>query len=509
MTSSAVGGRPRRGRSVLASVASSGVLGLATMVSGILLLPFVITQFGAAQYGVWLMLSALMIFLFQADLGMGAAVVRFSAISRDAGRGRLARVVSTAVCWNLALSLIAAGVFAVVATIILQSPQTESITSASERTSLIIIGATTLLFLILRPFGNLLQGLGDWTLERALQLVGVGFRIVGTLVVGLTTGDIVHLAVVEAISIVLPSVLAACVVRTRRTRSLRLRAVSREALREQLSYSGRAFAVNAVGSAVLQSGNVIVGLTLGPAAVTYWNAIFRVYAVLRQCVQWIIDPFMPRMSVMFSRNLAEGTRIYYGLTALAMSAVSIVLPALLLMTGTLLSLWLGDQAPVDELTLPLQILLFSVLLNAIHLPAITALNASGHPGVFLPLHLCWFVLTVLIGVLLTPQMGVLGMSLALAVPIVALEPLYVWRAARSLDLPSRAIVGAATKISLPILAISGCVVLLAVVGESTTSQTVWIWVGAVVSIGAGCAVLARALTGGRSGDAEFAIKQRA
>lgn len=501
-------GPPRR-RSVLGSVASSGTLGAATMIAGILLLPFIIIQFGAATYGVWLMLAALMTFLFQADLGMGAAVVRFSAISRHAGRERLASVLSTAVLWNFAVSIVAAVIFFAVATISLEASDTEGILRESEGASLVVIGTATLLFLALRPFGNILQGLGDWTLERGLQLIGVSFRIVGTLTVGLTTMNIVHLAIVEAISIVIPSVLAAVVVKAKKSSHFGLRAVSRRALREQLSYSGRAFAVNAVGSAVLQSGNVIVGLAVGPAAVTYWNAIFRVYAVLRQCVQWIIDPFMPRLSVMFASSDSQGTQLYFGLTTLATSAVAIVLPGLLLATDPLLSLWLGGSAPVNELILPLQILLLSMLFNAIHLPAITALNASGHPGVFLPLHLIWLVLTVSLGCIMAPGLGVLGMALALVVPIVALEPLYVWRAARSLGLPIGAIFTAAVAKSLPILAVSGVVALIAGVGEAMTEQAAWIWFGVIISIGASSAVLARTLTGGRSGDAGFAIRQRA
>ncbi|NYF15529.1 O-antigen/teichoic acid export membrane protein [Microbacterium sp. AK009] len=452
----------------------------------------------------------MMVFLFQADLGMGSAVVKFTAVARHLDPTIATRTLSSAVVWNVAVSVVAAAAYVPIALALLAASGSASVVSEQEATALVGIGTATLGFLAFRPFGNALQGLGYWSLERGLQLVAVGYRVVGTALVIAFSPNVVLIAAVEASALILPGILSAIIVSARKLSGFKLSAASRMTMREQLRFSIPAFSVNVVGSAVMQSGSVIIGLTVGPAAVSYWNAIFRVYGVLRQCLQWVIDPYMPRLSLLFATDEHSARRVYLGMTGLAAGAVACALPAAIYLSPSFLGLWLGPDAATPQLTLALQVLLGSVLVNSVHLPAITAVNAIGKPGVFLPIHLAWLILTVTAGVLATYPLGVLGMALAIAIPLLVLEPVYVWRASRVLSVrPGQIVAAALTRTSVLLLVAIAPILIFEMSFRQTNPAPITSWLIAALSVFLSFALYATRLVRKDHGNEGFAVRQRA
>lgn len=478
------------------------------MLAGVLLLPLVIVWFGAGPYGVWLLLSGLAMFLFQADLGIGVAVVRLTALARShEGTNRWSEVLSTAVAWSAGIGVLAAIVLVPLSLFLLATSGSSEVLPRSDLAFLTAIAAGMLVFTAFRPFGSLMQGAGYWMQERSTQILGVLVRIVGTVIVGLTTQSIIALALVEALAAVLPALVAVGFVYARTSARFRPGSISRRSLREQLGYSGRAFAVNAVGSSILQSGIFLVGIFVGAAAVTYWNAIFRVFSVYRQALQWIVDPFMPRLSLLYSRDSRTAHRVFLGLTTVVSACAMATAPAAILLTPTVLTAWLGNDAPVSTMILPLQVLFASAVLNVMHLPALTALNAFGRPGIFLPLHVTWLVATLGLGAVLLPPLGLVGMAIALAVPLVVLEPLYLLAAARALGVGLADLwMAAAIRPALALTAALVPTILIAFV--SGTNQLAIVMIGTLSAVIGVCTLL-YFLSGKGNPDARFSLSQRA
>lgn len=428
-------GLNRRRRLVRGSILSSTGYGLAAILVNIGLLPLIIQTVGAAPYGVWILLTTISTFLWQADLGLGAAVTRDLAASREDAT-RSTTTVTSAFAWTGLAGIAAAPLYLGIAAIFTAGHL--RILNPGELPLLIGLGATLVLLLGLRVFSSALRGIGLWSTERNYQFVGLGIRLVGTVVVCLTSHSILHLAFVETLALLLPTacaVLHACTIPSLRPSR---RAFSAVRAKELLHFSVRAFVVGATGSLLLQSGVMIVGIVGTPEAVTIYSAAFRVYGAIRQVMTWVSDPFLPTLTMVASRDPASFRMRVLDLLGLAWLTCCAMTILLIFVAPELLRIWLG--APLVDgtaVTLVLQVLLVSLIPNALHIAAVTASNAAGRPGAFLKLHLVWLALTWAIALPLGSAAGIVGVAIGFGLPIVLLEPLYIRRVLRTFDVSLR------------------------------------------------------------------------
>lgn len=424
--------RPKK--SVIAAVASSSTYGLLTIGANLLLLPLIFATIGTGPYGVWLLLTTLAVYLYQSDLGMGAATVRFLALKRDQSHADdRDAIVSTSFVWVAGMGLAATAPFAIVGWLLASPLLNGAGLSEQDGILLVLIASALVALLGLRAFPPVLQGLGYWALERQLQTGGVLLRVAGIAAVCLLAPDVVFLAAVEVIAL-LSAPLATClVVLFQRLGAVRFSVIRRSLFKELIGFSVKSFAVGATGSAILQVGTIAIGVTGGADQVSYYNAAFRVYTAVRQVIGWTVDPFLPGMTRAFKAGIgwkraAEGLLFStFGLAVLICVPLSLVSPLVL-------TAWLGSEIPIDQVSLSLQILCIGLMANATHLPATPIANAIGRPGYFLPLHLVWLAMTTALSFSLGAPFGVMGIALAVTAPLLVLEPLYIGRVMSLLDL---------------------------------------------------------------------------
>jgi O-antigen/teichoic acid export membrane protein len=413
----------------LAGILSSAGAGILSLVAGIVLLPIVISSVGSASYGIWLLISAIATYLNYSDLGVGTAIVHFGSRARVGGESRtLGELLSAGLLWNTAALFLIMPIYFLVGVSYISSNARSGGLTGTEPQALVTLGAIMTATLVLKPFSSALTGAGRLPIDKRNQGVGVIVRIVGTLIACLLFGNVVAVAVAETTAVLVPSLLSAGAVYIGGLAPLAWGRSSFTTLKYMLSYSVRSFAVNLIGALILQAGTVIVGVVTNPSDVTYFNAAFRIYTSVRLLMSWLSDPFRPALSRLYVSSHEAATRVLESLAFISLSASLVGCGTLILGSVDIVDIWLGSKVPTSEVALTFVILLTGLTVNAIHIPLIPAGDAAGYPGVFFSVQLLWVILFVPLGFWWGHLLGIAGVALALTLPLLVVEPIYLWRA---------------------------------------------------------------------------------
>lgn len=412
-----------------AGVLSSAGAGVLSIVAGLALLPLIIATIGSGPYGLWLLISAISLYLQYADVGIGSAIVHFGSRARSGASGpSFGEFVSAGFLWNCLVALPVVPLFAWLAHLIASSNSSAASVSPEEADNLAVIGTIMLAALLVSPFASALIGAGLLPVERRNQTVGVVVRCAGTLAACLIAKDVVWLAAAEAVAAIFPHLLAVGTLVRRRLVRLSLSRRVLTTLRTMLAYSIRSFGVSLTGATILQFGTVIVGSLLGPSDVTYYNAAYRVYTAARQLLTWIVDPFRSTLSRQFLEDRDSAVRVVATLCTASLGISLFGAGALIFGSYDVVDLWLGPSVPILPVAVTMMSFLLGYVVNSVQIPLVPAGDALGRPGAFLPIQLTWLALLAALCLPLASTLGIVGVAISLSAPLVIIGPLYVWRA---------------------------------------------------------------------------------
>ena len=421
------------------NVLSTYAVRFATVASGLVLFPIVAHHIGLTRYGLWLLVTGSVGIFFVADLGMGTATLRHVAERHARGDDQgLDRVVSTSLAFFAVLGI--GLTVAYLGCMALLWPRLE-IPPADTRLAVAMLFwaalSTFVLGLPLGVFGAVLLGIQRADVANALQLAQALVRFVGVVVLLNAGFDI--LAVVIADALIGVAVGCCYVLACRRLLPhLRLAVplVSRSLLASMLPYGLRVFAMSLSALVIFQTDTVIIGAFLPVAMVTIYAGAYRVYQVCRQLTYALINPLVPdaARAVALARPervralLVRGTKYSNGLTLL------LAIPATLF-AEPLLVAWAG--ADFGQAAPSLRVLLLSLLANNNHLVAFALLTGMGRISAYLRYQLVWAAANVVLSLVLIERIGLIGVALGTALPVVVLEPFYLRTAVREIGVDGR------------------------------------------------------------------------
>lgn len=431
MTSEAVAKR----RTVLGAVTSSASLGVLSLLAGLLLLPLVFSRVGVSEYGVWIILTTMTTYLYQSDLGMGSAVIRYAAIARSRGdRDSLSKVSCSSLTWMAIVGVVVAPIAGLsfyfgIGPVAWDAHLRREVFIAMCAFSTVIVS-----LLGLRCFSALMQGLGFWSIEKRFQMVGLLIRVIGTLTTCIFFPQILILALVETIALIVPVFLAAGFILRLKMFDFGRSFVSFSQIKFLLSFSFRVFSVGAVGTAIIQAGVIIAGVIVSPAVAAYYSAVLRLYLAVRQAITWVVEPFMPALARLYSLSQDSDRRFSLAVISISSLVGGLGSVAILLSSRDILRLWLGSDIPLPALDASLMLMMAGMFVNSLHIGSISALNAVEKPGAYLSLQLVWLTSTIVLCVVLGTRFGIVGISLGNVLPILFLEVFYVRRFLRLLNI---------------------------------------------------------------------------
>lgn len=421
------------------NVVSLYVARVAAVAVAVFLFPFIAHHVGLTHYGIWLLITSVTVFFVQADFGMGTSAIRYvSQAHAQRQPARVNEIVSSTVAFFAGLGAASGTVLVLVFAAFWGS---FNIPDADRDLAAWMIAIVVVLnFLVGLPLGvfrQTLVGLQRMDLANRL-LLGQALLRLAVIVTVLELGaGIIGVAVAES-AIGLALGLAALVLCRRAAPELRVRRahVSASMLRSMAPYSLQIFAMGIAALVILQTNNVVIGLFLPIASVTLFAGAWRVYFVCRDITGALLNAVVPDASHAAAVGnasrlrdiLVRGTK-YGNAVILAVAVPAMVFAEPLLVT------WLGDR--FAEVAVVVQILLGSLLINNNHLVAVGMLTGVGRVSRITRYHVIWALANVIIAVALIDPLGLPGVALGIALPLLVLEPFYIRAATREFDVPLR------------------------------------------------------------------------
>lgn len=440
------------GRSLLTNAGSNMLAHLAHLAAAFLLAPVVLRALGDARYGAWSFVESFVAYLTLFDLGVAAAVVRFTprALARDSRDG-LAELYSAALTFFAASGVVALAIGGAFALTCLDRFLRHPELRDEFRTLFLILVANFAITLPLSVYPAILDGLGRFGFKSALRIAVLLGRVPLTLVVLRSEHRLILLGLVltacnlvEHLGMAIGAYFFAGGLR------FRPRSVSRATIAEVAGYSRDAVFAMFAGRLAFHTDAFVIGPCLGVAAITPFALAARLVemtkSVLRSATTTLTSAFSRLETTgdgdQLRQTFLTGSRAawYAGLTAQA---------GLILLGPAFLRLWVGPEYLRDAV--PVLMALSSVVaLSVAQSVASRALYGLGRLRGFARVTLAEGVANLALSLALVGPLGIFGVAIGTAIPHAGFCVSVIALVCRMFEVPLRVYL---TQMARPVVAI--------------------------------------------------------
>jgi O-antigen/teichoic acid export membrane protein len=405
-------------RRIVQNVSSSWFSLGVTVITGILLSPFILHHLGDAAFGIWVLIFSITDYYGLFDLGIRSSIVRYvSKFVATDSREDLAKLINTSLftygCIG-ALSLLLTIFLSFYVDALFRIPPEFHSTA---RLLLLMVGTSVALGFPLGIVGGLLEGLQRF---YVLSWTNVGSTLLRACLIVFALRHGRGLLTVASITVILPlltSVLRAVIALRVRPIAIGWRYVDRATFREIAHYGGATFMIMVAGRLKFKTDVIVIGSMLSAAAITYFNIGARIVDYAGEVVISLAQNLLPMASeseatgdIGFLRKVFVAGNRFCAFTILPISAI------LLILGKSVIEVWVGKQYIVTS---------YPVLVIMI-LPAtlMWAQAASGRVLFGISKHGTWAIVTLaegicnlILSILLVRPFGIVGDALGTAIPL--------------------------------------------------------------------------------------------
>jgi len=389
--------------------------------------PFIVHHLGLTAYGVWALVVAVTSYMGLLDMGLRGAVVRFVSRHHPQGNHADSSSATSAALWlRQWICLAVIGLSLILSLVINRMFHVPQELQTAARWALLLSGINLSVTLYFGVFGGVLAALHRFDLISAVS-IGQGLvRSAGVVWLLATGHGILALAIWELTVVVVANLtqMSLCFWIYPELR-LSFRYPGKQMLREIADYSAWIFLLHICGQVIYYTDNLVVGVFVSVAAVTFYSIGGSLIEYLRTIVASLTMTFMPLASnyqasgehEKLRQLLRQGTRV----------AILVAWPvqvALLFRGITFISLWMGPQyGPVSGRVL--QILLLSQLFTVANSSSINiTLGLAKHRRVAY-----WSageaIANLCLSILLARWIGIFGVAIGTVIPNLFVH-LFLW-----------------------------------------------------------------------------------
>ncbi len=450
------------------TLANAGVRFL-QFASAFIYMPFLISGFGLANYGVFLLASSLSIYLGLLDFGMNPTVVKHVAeyVARDR-RTELARLVSNAVSYYALIGVLAAAALALfarygVGLLALGSGD------AQLAARLFYVAAAVALFMWpLSTGAAVLNGLQRYDLSSAVNaVVVVGNLVITAAVLAFGEGPLVLFAATGVLSVAAGGM--SCVLAARHLRGVQLspRLVDGAGLRAILGFSWMLFVMQlAVVISDQQTDRFVLAAFVGAAAIGLYEPASKLHGLIAQLASLPSAALIPAASKIHAEARPEVLRSLYlrGSKYTVVFVTPIAVTAIVLAPPLLLT-WLGPE--LAAMATAARVFLVIYLMYANLVVAFPVFIGMGRVRFIMWYNLGTALTNLGLSLLLVRPFGVVGVVVGTVAADTLLFPLGMWYALRTLEIRPAEYLRRVVLPAYPLLVVPGLVAgLLHVLGST-------------------------------------------
>lgn len=274
---------------------------LVVNLSGLLLTPFIIRALGNAEYGLYLLIGSLAAYLGVLDFGLNNAVTRFVAqcVARN-DRAQEAKFLGAALVVNVLAAIVIVGLGAVFyASIDVWFSDTLSLEQRSQaRVMLVLLIANVVLTVSSSLFSAICAGHQRFFYPKAFNLVRYFLRIGLVLLILAGGGGAVALVALDAGLSLLVFIANAYYALHALGARFKLRGLSLARVRSVMAFSAWVFLFTIIGQFQWQSGQIVIGATIGPEPVAVYAIGIMLGTYYGAFSTAITGLFLPRATYM-------------------------------------------------------------------------------------------------------------------------------------------------------------------------------------------------------------------
>jgi O-antigen/teichoic acid export membrane protein len=406
-------------RRLVSNTLANGAAQFTALASALVFMPLLIKSFGANDYGLYVLASAVASYASIVDLGVGTALVKNVAehSARDDAEG-LSRYTSTALAFYMTVGVLVA---VVMATVAFNTQHVFNVTAGGAqllRNLLLLVGLSSLWTWPAATAGYVLAGKQRYVL-MARTAIGVAFANIGVMIAVLVThqGPLALMIGNTAVGLVGLSVNALFAARELRGTRVSLRIADFSVFRRIMSFSWAVFVIQVSTVIVFQqTDRVVLGIFLGATAVTLYEAAGKMQGLVTQLTNFAGSAVMPLAAQLDAegRDSALQTLFLRGTKYVAAMINPIVL-GLMVLSPVLIPKWLGPA--FSNMAVSAQVLLSYQLLTACLVIGEGIIVGQGKLKKRIPNVV--FVVTLgnlVLSLLLVRRLGVLGVVIGTTLP---------------------------------------------------------------------------------------------
>lgn len=414
-------------RRVLLAAAASWAGKIAVLAVGFLLTPFVLHRLGDREYGLYMLVSAVIGQGALLDFGVGPAVIKYVAEHRAQGNNdRLSGLIATAVSIYCCLGLIALLLTAVLAPLF---PHLFVVPATEHRTAIIITLLMGIRLAISIPCATstaVLWGLHRYALVNAMNVASALASAFVTVVILSLGGDLIAMVAASIpVTLVTQAITIWCVHRVAPELRFAWRGVRRDLVKTVLSFSAGMFGMDVAYNLQTKSDEILIGAFLPVNFVTPYAIARKLGGVPQLIGEQALAGFLPLTSELHAKGDSDKLRLVFLTGTRITLAICVPLGGVLIaLAQPLLSLWVGAEyarhAPI------MMLLVLAGVAEISHWPGQTILQGlARHHGLAIA-YVCAAIAKLALAVLLVRAVGLTGVAFATLFSALALSLGYVF-----------------------------------------------------------------------------------
>jgi len=400
-------------RNVTTNYFAFGVSSLATL----LLTPFLIQRLDPAQFGVWVLLKAILAYFQLLEFGIMPAVIRYVSLhNAKQERHEVESVLGAAMRLLLAVSVATVPLVALVAWL---GPRVFNLPAGLEPVfgpAVWLVGAAAIVAYYRRLLIATFQAYQRYDVLNACSTSSIVLGALATVYFVARGHGILTLIVILLVRTAVEALVELILIR----RIFALRPspwrTSREALKKITGYSKFAFLIDVAVNISHRIDVLVIGIFLPAVSITYYEISTRITGALEKITGPLIGMFFPMASEFDSARRPEALRKL--LLAGTRATVLMITPGVVILAGygaDVIGWWVGREYVRESLPV-LHIFLAVVVLAVFDSTAARILLGTGKVRFDAKVSLAVAALNLILSLVLVRKYGIVGVALGTLVP---------------------------------------------------------------------------------------------
>jgi O-antigen/teichoic acid export membrane protein len=383
-----------------------------------LLSPFLVHTLGDIKYGLWTIIAALSGYLSLLDMGISAAVTKFTSSYNKSGNYKALNETLKAAWALLLIACTALGILVIIGLVVIELDLISfELDSRTVKFLLVLTAIDVSLFVITGLYRGLIEGLQRFDISNIARVLAACFKALLFYSFLVNGFGLITMVVISLITNLLLLVCFQLFIRIKYNQiSIRDKGVKRNQIAKVFDYSKYVFLAMIFSQILAYSGTLIIGAGVGAAAVTYFIIPWTLFEYVKQFSLAISRTFLPVFSEYDEGSQSDKIRILLLSGTRYMLIFSSLLTIGLFVLGeSFINIWMGGHYGEKA---SLLILIFAFL-QYFYSPSLICgaylQGVSKHR--FLSIStMILSIFSVLLSILLVRNYGVIGVALGSVIP---------------------------------------------------------------------------------------------